>query len=280
MIRIPLRWIAIGVFLFSSTLNYLDRSLLAALAPALKTDFHLNNVQYGWILSAFSLVYALTAPLAGIFIDHVGLNLGAAVAVAAWSCSGAATGWASSFGGLLASRTALGISEAAGIPLFGKASAIYLEPREFALGNATSQVGLSMGGMLAPLIVGALTPRYGWQSSFVLCGALGLAWVPVWLFVAKKIPAKALAPAKHGDATLRELLRDPRVWGLALSTVFIMALYTLWTNWTTIYFVKDWNMTAEEANQRFAWMPPVFGVLGGFFGGWLAFRWIREGLRR
>jgi len=46
-------------------LNYLDRSLVAAMAPTLKAYFHLDNTQYGWILSAFSLAYALTAPLAG-----------------------------------------------------------------------------------------------------------------------------------------------------------------------------------------------------------------------
>jgi ACS family hexuronate transporter-like MFS transporter len=277
MTRIPLRWIAISIFLFASMLNYLDRSLMAALAPTLKANFHLDNTQYGWILSAFSLAYAFTAPLAGVFIDKVGLNIGAAIAVAAFSCTGALTGLAGSFRALLGIRTAFGITAAAGLPLFGKANAMYLEPSERALGTAMNQVGLSLGGVLAPLIVAALTPLYGWQSSFVVCGALGLVWVPLWLFAAKKIPAKEMAPAEAGAATLTELLRDRRVWGLAFGTVFIMSLYTLWTNWTTVYFVHDWNMTGEEANQRFAWMPPVFGVLGGFFGGWLAFRSIRAG---
>ena len=91
---IPLRWIAISIFLLSSMLNYLDRSLVAALAPTLKSTFHLNNTEYGWILSAFSLVYALTAPLAGMLIDLVGLTWGAVIAVTAWSSVGAATGLA------------------------------------------------------------------------------------------------------------------------------------------------------------------------------------------
>jgi ACS family hexuronate transporter-like MFS transporter len=277
MTRIPLRWVAIGIFLFASMLNYLDRSLMAALAPTLKSNFHLDNTQYGWIVSAFSVGYALTAPLAGLFIDRVGLNLGAVIAVAAFSCMGAATGLAAGFRGLLGIRTAFGVTAAAGLPLFGKANAMYLEPSERAFGTAVNQVGISMGLTLAPLIVAALTPRYGWQSSFFLCGALGLVWVPLWLLVAKKMPAKEMAPAEAGAATLAELLRDRRVWGLAFGTVFIMSLYTLWTNWTTLYFVHDWKMTGEEANAHFAWMPPVSGGLGGFFGGWLAYRSIRAG---
>lgn len=278
MTWIPLRWVAISVFLFASMLNYLDRSLMGALAPTLKTEFHINNSQFGWILSAFSLAYALTAPLAGVFIDRVGLNRGATIAVTAFSFVGASTAWVPSFFGLLLNRLVFGVSAAAGLPLYGKANAMYLEPSERAFGTAMNQIGISLGGALAPLIVAALMARsYSWQSSFVLCGALGLVWVPLWAFVAKKMPPKEMAAAEPGAASLKELLRDKRVWGLAFATVFIMSSYTLWTNWTTIYFVHDWSMTTQEANAQFAWIPPVFGVLGGFFGGWLAFRSIRGG---
>jgi MFS transporter, ACS family, hexuronate transporter len=276
-LRFALRWTAIILFLSATMLNYLDRSLLAALAPTLEAKFQLDHTQYGWIVSAFSLGYAFTAPLAGLFIDRVGLNLGAMIAVTAFSCVGAATGLAAGFRGLLGIRTAFGVTAAAGLPLFGKANAMYLEPSERAFGTAMNQVGISLGLTFAPLMVAALTPRYGWQSSFVFCGALGLLWVPLCLFVVKKVPAKEMAPAEAGAATLKELLRDKRVWGLAFGTVFIMSLYTLWTNWTTLYFVHDWKMTGEEANLRFAWMPSVAGGLGGFFGGWLAYRSIRSG---
>ncbi|HXR10622.1 MAG TPA: MFS transporter, partial [Candidatus Acidoferrales bacterium] len=163
---------------------------MAALAPTLKTTFHLDNAQYGWILSAFSLAYAFTAPLAGVLIDKVGLNLGAMIAVTAFSLTGAATGLAASFQALTGIRTAFGVSAAAGLPLFGKANAMYLEPSERAFGTAMNQIGISLGGAFAPLIVAALTARnYGWQASFFVCGALGLVWVPLWWFVAKKAPA-------------------------------------------------------------------------------------------
>src|SRR5579863_384703 len=115
------RWVAIGIFILSSSLNYLDRQLVAALAPTLRSEFRLNNTEYGQILSVFAIVYALVAPAAGWFIDRVGLNLGAGVAVAGWSM-GAATAWTRSFSGLLMCRTALGAAEAAGIPAAGKAT--------------------------------------------------------------------------------------------------------------------------------------------------------------
>ena len=61
---IRLRWVAIGVLLFSGTLNYLDRQLLAAVSETIKIEFHLNNEQFGEVISVFSLAYAAIAPLA------------------------------------------------------------------------------------------------------------------------------------------------------------------------------------------------------------------------
>ncbi len=272
-----LRWIAIIVALFASTLNYLDRQLLAAAAPAIKAEFHLSNAEYGQLLAFFSVVYAATAPFAGAFIDRVGLNAGISAAVLTWSIAGAATGLTNGFRQLLASRTLLGIAEAAGIPCFGKANGVYLEPGELALGSALNQVGVSLGLTLAPLVMALIAPRYGWRAAFIFCGALGFVWTPVWWLTARKIPAR---PDKTERSTARfsELLGDRRLWGLVVSTVFIMALYTLWTNWTTIYFVEQWHMTQAEANARVAWIPQVAATIGGFLSGWIAFRWIGQGM--
>lgn len=272
-----LRWLAIGVFLFSSTLNYLDRQLLAAVAPLLRGEFHLTNEDYGLLLTGFSVMYALTAPFAGLFIDRVGLNTGISTAVAVWSLAGMSTGLAGSLGGLFASRAALGAAEAAGVPGTGKANATYLAPQELALGTAASQIGLSIGGVAAPLLVGFLAPVYGWRSVFVVCGALGFIWIPIWLFTAKRVPKREV-PAGAAQFAIKDLLQDQRFWALVAANFLYMTMYTLWTNWTTLYFVEARGMTSVEANRQFAWIPPVFGTLGGFAGGAIAFRLIRSGM--
>jgi MFS transporter, ACS family, aldohexuronate transporter len=277
MLRIPWRWIAIGVFVLSSSLNYLDRQLLAALAPTVRGEFQLNNQQYGLIVSAFSMVYAVVAPAAGWFIDRVGLNLGAGISVALWSLAGSATAFTRSFAGLVACRTVLGAAEAAGIPATGKANATYLEPRELALGTAFNQVGITLGSVAAPLLVTFMQPRYGWRSTFALCGALGFLWIPLWLVTSRRVPAR-LPETSPGSKGVGTLLRDRRFWGLALANAFVMTLYALWSNWTTLYFVQERHMTQAQANREFAWIPAVFATAGGFFGGVLSYRWIRAGM--
>jgi ACS family hexuronate transporter-like MFS transporter len=275
--RIPLRWIAVGVFILSSSLNYLDRQLLAALAPTVRGEFQLSNQEYGLLVSAFATVYAVVAPAAGWFIDRVGLNLGAPSAVALWSLAGSATAWTRSFSGLLACRTILGAAEAAGIPAAGKANAIYLEPRELALGTAFNQVGITLGSVAAPVLVTLMQPRYGWRSTFALCGLLGFLWIPLWWFTSKRVPGgvpENAAVRQH----IGNVLRDRRFWGLAVANAFVMTLYALWSNWTTLYFVQERHMTQEEANRQFAWIPAVFATAGGFCGGVLTYRWIRAGM--
>jgi predicted MFS family arabinose efflux permease len=91
------------------------------------------------------------------------------------------------------------------------------------------------------------------------------------------VPAKPSA-SRAAPVPIRDLLRDRRLWGLVFATVFIMSLYTLWQNWTTLYFVNAWHLSQDDANRRYAWIPQVFGTLGGFFGGWLAFFWIGRGV--
>ena len=271
-----LRWLVLSVFVLSTALNYLDRLLLAALAPTLKSEFHLSNAQYGGVISVFSIVYALAAPVAGWFIDRVGLNAGITVSMAVWSAAGMATGLTRSFSGLLASRTVLGMGEAAGIPCAGKASGVYLQARELAFGTALNQAGITVGSIAAPLMVALMAPVYGWRSVFVVCGALGFIWIPVWWATAKKFPAKPVErPAARGGVA--RILRDRRIWGLAATNALVMTLYTLWTNWTTVYFVEQHHLTETQANENFAWIPPVFATLGGFAGGWMAFRTIKSG---
>ena len=271
-----LRWIAIGIFVLSSSLNYLDRLLLAALAPTLKLEFQLSNTQYGSLISVFSIVYALMAPLAGWFIDRVGLNLGISISMTVWSLAGMATGFTRTFTGLLASRSLLGAAEAAGVPAAAKADGLYLQPRELAFGSAMNQVGITIGSVAAPLLVAVMAPLYGWRSVFLVCGALGFVWIPLWWFTARKIPLYQ-GPKPLVEVKVRELLRDRRIWGLALANALVMTLYTLWTNWTTLYFVDQFHLTEAATNRQFAWIPPVFATLGGFFGGWMSYRFARAG---
>jgi ACS family hexuronate transporter-like MFS transporter len=265
------RWAVLGIFVLSTAINYLDRQTLATLAPLLRAEFQLNNAQYGLVLTAFSVTYMAAAPFAGLLLDRFGLHRAIGAAVAVWSCAGVATGFTSGVGGLIACRAVLGASEAAGIPAAGKAIHAFLKPAERALGNALNQAGVSLGLILAPPFATWLAVRWGWRHAFVVTGLLGFLWIPVWNRVARRSPgAAAPSPAPLW------LLRSPRMWIFAAANALAMVVYSLWTNWTTLYLVEVNRLTLVQA-AWYAWIPPLFAAFGGFAGGWLSHRWMNRG---
>jgi len=272
-----LRWLALSVFVLSNVLNFLDRQVLAAVAPTLKQNFHLSNTQYGTLVSAFSLAYAVMTPLAGLFVDRVGLNAAVITAITMWSVASMSTGAVTSYGGLLVSRASLGLGEACALPILSKANASYMRPSEWGLANAAGSVTVTIGSVAAPLLVALAAPRYGWRSVFVISGSLGLLWMVLWWFTARRIPTNAAPAAAAAPVPLRKVLRDRRLLGVAVAYALVMTVFILWLNWTTVYLVQVHHLTQTAANRYFAWIPPIFGTLGGVFSGWLAFHWIRRG---
>jgi ACS family hexuronate transporter-like MFS transporter len=163
------------------------------------------------------------------------------------------------------------------VPCVAKALHKYLPARERALGNALSQIGLSVGSILAPLLGTFLALRYGWRSAFIVTGLLGFAWIPLWLSVSRKAPESEPAAASIERTELGALLRDKRVWAFVAANIASMPVYTLWSNWTTLYLKDVHGLTLLGANTL-APVPNFFAYAGGLFGGWLSLHWIGRGM--
>ena len=273
----PLRWIAFSVFVLSSTLNYLDRALLVVLAPLVMAQLHLNQVQFGWLLSAFSLAYAAPTLFAGWFLDRAGVNRTVTTAVGWWSAAATSTGLVNSFSGLMLCRSALGIGESAGVPATGKLNGLYLKPEEHAMGAAVNGVGISLGSALAPLWIGMAT-AHSWRTPFVISGLFGFLWIPLWLLVNRLIPPSTQGVPTSGNSQESKgfrLLFDRPLILLMIANALWMGSYSLWSNWVTLYLTHVHHITLKDT-AILVWIPPVVSNLGGFFGGWLSMRSIQR----
>jgi predicted MFS family arabinose efflux permease len=193
--------------------------------------------------------------------------------VALWSLATVFCGWSRSLGQLIGARVFLGVWESAGIPAAGKLNAIYLEPKNRALGAAMTQGGLSIAGIGAPLLVGAMA---GWRSPFFICAALGFAWIPAWMAVRRKVRPYEDVPPRREPGALLLLLKDRRLPVLVGANILWMGIYTLWSNWTTVYLVQNYGLTTQAASW-YAWVPPVASAMGAFVGGWISRKAIDAG---
>jgi ACS family hexuronate transporter-like MFS transporter len=269
------RWIALAVFVVSTAINYLDRTTLAQLAAPISDEFHLSNAQYGLVLTAFFIPYATAAPFAGWLIDTIGLSWAASLAVGLWSLAGLATGLSRGLIALVVCRAVLGLAEAGGIPAAAKAIHQYLRPAERSLGNALNQMGVSIGIMAATPLATALALWKGWRSAFIVTGMLGLLWIPVWNWVARRVPAAP--PPKPEAGARRAMLLDRRLWTFIVANALSMVGYSLWTSWTPKYLMRVHHLTLAEA-AWYTWIPPLCGLLGGLAGGWLSLRLVDRGV--
>ena len=129
--------------------------------------------------------------------------------------------------------------------------------------------------MGAPLLTEWMSALYGWRSAFMVSGILGSCG---FRSGSRSPDVRPLTgPASCAGGRVHEILRDRRYLALVIANILAMTIYSLWTNWTTVFLVSSYGLTRQEANLQYAWIPPIFATLGGLVGAWLANRAIRGG---
>jgi ACS family hexuronate transporter-like MFS transporter len=192
-----LRWYICGLLLLALMINYIDRQVFSILAPDLQSAIGWSELEYGRIVIAFQLAYAVMMLVSGRIIDRIGTRLGFALAVAWWSLAAMLHAAARSAFGFGVARFFLGVGEAATFPASVKAMAEWFPVRERATATGIFNGGPTIGAIVAPLIVPLLALQFGWQGAFVGTGAIGFCWVAAWWWFYRR-------PEKHPHITAAE----------------------------------------------------------------------------
>ena len=110
------RWVVCGLLFLATTLNYMDRQVIAILKPDLQRQFGWSEIDYGNIVTAFQIAYAAGYTLAGRMMDLIGTRIGLALAVGLWSLASMGHGLMRSVLGFQTARFALGLAEGGNFP--------------------------------------------------------------------------------------------------------------------------------------------------------------------
>ena len=193
--------------MFASTvLNYMDRQAIALVGPQIKGEYRLDNEQFGWVLAAFSMTYALFQVPAGYLVDRWDVRWTYAGAVGFWSLAGMAAAFSPNLATLIVLRALLGVGESFNWPCALRVTAAILPPKDRSLGNGIFNSGAAVGAVLTPVMVTLLTARYGWRTAFFAVGMLGFVWVAVWLALMGGARRQSLA----GEGLEKPPARGPR----------------------------------------------------------------------
>ena len=295
-----LRWWIIGLIFLATLINYIDRLTISVLAPTIISNLNLDRFQYGSIATWFLLAYTISQALSGKLYDRVGTRRGFSISITVWSLAAMCHSLARGVISLSIFRFVLGLGEAGNWPGAAKTVAEWFPARQRALGLAIFNSGAAIGSIVAPPLIVWLQLSFGWQTTFLVTGALGFIWLGLWLLFYESpekhswlsdeeyqlIREDRDVPAtSHEDvASLRTVLTDPQapssprwrdllryrqVWGIVLARFFTDPIWWLYITWLPLYLSDARGFDLRQI-ALFAWVPYVAADAGSLLGGWLS----------
>jgi MFS transporter, ACS family, hexuronate transporter len=288
------RWRICALVFFATTINYLDRQVIALLKDDyLEPLFGWTESDYANIVIVFQLSYAIGMVGSGWIVDKIGIKLGYALALTVWSVAAVFHALARSTVGFMAARGLLGISEAGNFPAAIKTTAEWFPKKERAFATGIFNSGTNIGAVIAPLTVPLIAVQWGWQWAFILTGLIGFVWLYFWFRVYD-------SPAKHKKLTEAELeyiqsdadekedasntekvswlrlLTFRQTWAFFFGKFLSDPIWWFYLFWLPSFLNKEYGMTKTELAIPLAFVY-FMTTFGSIYGGWLSGAFIRRG---
>jgi ACS family hexuronate transporter-like MFS transporter len=284
------RWVICAMLFFATTINYIDRQVLAILVTdeGFKHTIGWNDVEYGVINSAFQAAYALGLLLVGYLMDRYGTRKGFSFAITFWSVAAMCHSLARSAFGFGTARFALGLGEAGNFPASIKTVAEWFPKKERALATGIFNSGSNVGAILAPLAVPFIAVNYGWQWAFVITGTLGFVWLAFWLKVYRrpeehpKLSRAELAYIKSDPAEpmtkipWARLIPHRQTWAFAIGKFLTDPIWWVYLVWLPKFFNTNYGLNIIQIGLPLV-VVYVAADVGSIGGGWLSSSLIKRG---
>jgi len=270
-------WTVALVATLTMTVSYIDRATLAVLAPSVTKALDISETAYGWISASFSIAYLVATPLAGRWIDRAGARRGLVYSVLVWSSVAALHALVPGFGALLVLRIALGMAEGPSFPGSAQTVQRILPAGERARGFGVLFTGSSIGGMLVPPLASWLYDIAGWRTAFLGSAAIGLAWIPLWIYVtrrpgvAERLDAPPEITASEPRPTMRQLVRHPMMIRALFGIFAAAGVLGFLQTWGAKYLARTFQVSQGDVGH-YLWLPPLCLDLGAILFGDLASR--------
>ncbi len=286
------RWTMIVLCCLANTINYIDRANLAVAAPVMQRELAIDAALMGVILSGFFWTYSVMQMPFGWFADRVGARISLALAVVWWSVFTSLTAVARSFETLLGCRLLLGVGEAGAYPSCAKVTANWFPRSERGLASSIFDSGSRIGSALSLPLVTWLIGRFGWETSFVVTGLLGIVWAVVWVVIYRD-------PERHRSVTPEQLRRlqaergtpqaadAPKVpwlslfryrtiWGMMMGFFCLNFVIYFFITWFPTYLVQARGFSLSQLGTLGV-LPALVAIPGGWLGGFTSDALYRRG---
>lgn len=290
---IPRRYLLVAGTFFISLFMYIDRSSISAAEGSIKTSLHLTDMQMGWILSIFALGYSLFQIPAGALGDKFGPRKVLAVIISFWAVFTALTGMARQYVALLLTRFFFGAGEAGAFPNISKAVYSWIPVKERGLVQGINFSGSRIGAAFALPLVAVIISSFGWRTTFLLQGSVGILIAVLWFTLFRNKPEEhpgvgeqekkyimetrqKVSLSATESLTGKKLFGSKNVWLAMLQYFGSNFTFFFCLTWLFPHLKSKYNLDMVETGI-YASAPLMAGAVGNWFSGWLVDRIYRSG---
>jgi len=295
-VQIPRRRWRIAFLLSLGVLvNFFDRVNLSVSQNALHESFGISLVAFGFLLSAYNWTYAAMQVPAGLLLDHFGVKRVGRVSTFLWSMASFGAAIASGVGGFFGARFLLGVGESPTFPANAKAIGYWFPEKERGLATAITDSAAKLSTAIGVPFLGVLLLHFGWRWSFAATGVISFGYFLLfWLVYRNPSDDDRLSEEereyilegggqkenrKHArsGAALVFLLRQRKVWGLALGWAAYNYSFYLLLNWLPSYLSISFHIDLLHS-VLYTSVPWFFATFTDLLvGGWLVDALIQGG---
>ncbi len=296
LLKIPRHRWGIALLLgFGVLVNYFDRVNLSVSRDALQDAFGISAVMFGYLSSAYNWTYALLQLPSGLLLDRFGVRCVGIVSTIIWSVASFAAAISGGIGALFASRLLLGIGEAPTFPAYAKATGYGFPKDERSLATAMFDAAAKVSSAIGIPVLGLVLLHFGWRWNFVATGLISVGFFVLFnAYYRNPSEDKLLSSAEREyiarggaqpedrvraakGAPLAYLLRQHRVWGLALGFASYNYSFYLLLTWLPSYLstVHHVDLLHSALYTSVPWL--IATAMDLVVGGWLVDALIQRG---
>ena len=301
------RWVLIVWLFVISAVAYLDRVNISLASHYLVQEYHLSNIQLGYIFSAFVLGYALFQAPGGRISDRYGPRRVITFATIWWAVfTSLTTAIPRSITGVVAAfvcvRFLLGAGEAVMFPASNRLVAKWIPTNERGRANGLIFAGVGAGPGIGPPLITFIMMHGGWRLAFWLSGLVELVIGSVWFWLARDNPkehpwisARELEVIRSGLPNSDDRAKRILPWRRFLANKdFLLVTYSyfcygyvawIFYTWFFIYLSTVRGLNLRESSyfatllfMAMAVCSSAGGVLSDFFTRRYGKRWGRCGV--
>ena len=294
--KVPRRRWTIALLLGVGVLvNYFDRVNLSVSRDALQASFGISAVMFGYLSSAYNWTYALLQLPSGLLLDRFGVRRVGIISTMIWSVASFAAAVSTGMGGLFGARFLLGIGEAPTFPANAKAIGYWFPKNERSLATAMFDAAAKFSSAIGIPLLGLLLLHFGWRWNFAATGFISLLYFALfYAFYRNPSEDKLLTDAEREfiagggaqpedraraakGAPLAYLLRQRKVWGLALGSASYNYTFYLLLTWLPSYLSTALHVDLLQS-ALYTSVPWLFATFTDLVvGGWLVDTLIQRG---